>query len=40
MDAEWAQQLSRGALAHAAGYSWEATADRLLELYAGITAGS
>jgi D-inositol-3-phosphate glycosyltransferase len=31
-----AARLSAGAVAHAAGFSWEATADRLLELYSGM----
>jgi len=28
-------ELSRGALAHAAGFGWPATADRLIEVYTG-----
>jgi D-inositol-3-phosphate glycosyltransferase len=35
-DAGEAARLSAGAVAHAAGFSWEVTADRLLELYAGM----
>ncbi len=33
-----AARLAAGAVANAARFSWDATADRLLELYAGITA--
>ena len=28
-------ELSRGALAHASGFGWPATADRLVEVYTG-----
>ena len=35
-DAGWAARLSAGARAQAERFSWPATADRLLELYAGI----
>ena len=28
-------ELSRGALAHASGFGWPATADRLIEVYTG-----
>jgi D-inositol-3-phosphate glycosyltransferase len=38
-DPEEAARLSAGAVAHAAGFSWEATADRLLELYHGMVDG-
>jgi D-inositol-3-phosphate glycosyltransferase len=38
-DPDLAARLSAGAVAHAEQFSWPATADRLLELYAGITAG-
>jgi D-inositol-3-phosphate glycosyltransferase len=31
-----AERLAKGAVAHADQFSWEATADRLLELYSGI----
>jgi D-inositol-3-phosphate glycosyltransferase len=31
-------ELSRGALAHAAGFGWGATADRLIEVYTGAMA--
>ena len=37
-DPGFADRLSAGALTHARRFSWEATADRFLELYAGITA--
>ena len=33
-----AERLARGAVANAEQFSWQATADRLLELYAGISA--
>ena len=38
----WLASLSRGALAHASGFGWGATADRLIEVYTGAmaTAGS
>jgi D-inositol-3-phosphate glycosyltransferase len=36
-DAGLAMKLSAGALEHAEQFSWSATADRFLELYAGIT---
>jgi D-inositol-3-phosphate glycosyltransferase len=32
-----AERLAKGAIDHAEQFSWEATVDRLLELYAGIT---
>lgn len=32
-----AERLSAGAVRHAEGFSWDGTADRLLELYAGAT---
>jgi D-inositol-3-phosphate glycosyltransferase len=35
-DGENAARLSAGALDHAAAFSWEATADRLVELYRGL----
>lgn len=35
-DPDNAKRLSAGALEHAAGFSWEATADRLVELYRGL----
>ncbi|MEX1207379.1 MAG: glycosyltransferase [Acidimicrobiia bacterium] len=35
-DPEEAARLSAGAIAHAAGFSWDSTADRLLELYTGM----
>lgn len=38
-DPEEAARLSAGAVAHASGFSWEATADRLLELYHGMVDG-
>ena len=31
-------ELSRGALAHASGFGWPATADRLIEVYTGAMA--
>lgn len=34
-----AARLSAGAVANAAAFSWESTADRLLELYAGMVEG-
>lgn len=37
-DEELAERLSKGAVEYAKQFSWEATADRLLELYAGITS--
>ena len=37
MDAKLAERLSAGAVKFSDGFSWDATADRLLELYAGIT---
>ncbi len=33
-------ELSRGALAHAAGFGWGATADRLIEVYTGAMAAA
>jgi D-inositol-3-phosphate glycosyltransferase len=33
-------ELSRGALAHAAGFGWGATADRLIEVYTGAMASA
>ena len=33
-------ELSRGALAHAAGFGWPATADRLIGVYTGAMASS
>ncbi len=38
-DPELALALGSGAIRNAEDFSWEATADRLLELYQGITAG-
>jgi D-inositol-3-phosphate glycosyltransferase len=38
-DPQTAERLSSGALEHAERFSWPATANRLLELYAGITGG-
>ncbi|MGI9648712.1 MAG: glycosyltransferase [Acidimicrobiia bacterium] len=35
-DAEVAARFSKGAVRHSERFSWEATADRLLELYSGI----
>ena len=32
--------LSRGALAHASGFGWPATADRLIEVYTGAMASA
>lgn len=37
-DADLARRLSAGAVQFAEQFSWDATADRLLELYAGITS--
>lgn len=37
-DPEAAARLSVGAVEHAAGFSWDATADRLIELYQGLVA--
>jgi len=34
----WLASLSRGALAHASGFGWPATADRLIEVYTGAMA--
>jgi len=31
-------ELSRGAVAHASGFGWPATADRLVEVYTGAMA--
>ena len=39
-DAELAAKLSAGAVDHAEQFSWDATADRFLELYAGIAGGA
>ncbi len=39
-DDAYAASLSKGAVAHAAQFSWEATANRLLELYDGIIEAS
>jgi D-inositol-3-phosphate glycosyltransferase len=36
----WLASLSRGALAHASGFSWAATADRLIEVYTGAMASA
>ena len=33
-------ELSRGALAHASGFGWAATADRLIEVYTGAMASA
>jgi len=33
-------ELSRGALAHAAGFGWPATADRLIEVYTEAMASA
>ena len=33
-------ELSRGALAHASGFGWPATADRLIEVYTGAMAST
>ncbi|MEV3977967.1 D-inositol-3-phosphate glycosyltransferase [Nonomuraea sp. NPDC049758] len=35
---EWREQLSRGARTHAAAFGWQATAGRLMEVYAGAVA--
>jgi D-inositol-3-phosphate glycosyltransferase len=35
---QWLASLSRGALAHASGFGWPATADRLIEVYTGAMA--
>jgi D-inositol-3-phosphate glycosyltransferase len=34
----WREQLSQGARAHAAAFGWQATASRLMEVYAGALA--
>jgi len=34
----WLASLSRGALAHASGFGWPATADRMVEVYTGAMA--
>ncbi len=39
-DDAYAESLSKGAIAHADQFSWDATADRLMELYEGIKAAS
>ena len=36
----WLASLSRGALAHASGFGWPATADRLIEVYTGVMASA
>jgi len=36
-DPQLADRLTRGAVANAEQFSWQATVDRLLELYAGIS---
>jgi D-inositol-3-phosphate glycosyltransferase len=36
----WLAALSRGALAHASGFGWPATADRLIEVYTGAMAAA
>jgi D-inositol-3-phosphate glycosyltransferase len=36
----WRASLSRGALAHASGFGWGATADRLIEVYTGAMASA
>jgi D-inositol-3-phosphate glycosyltransferase len=36
----WLASLSRGALAHASGFGWGATADRLIEVYTGAMASA
>ena len=36
----WLASLSRGALAHASGFGWPATADRLVEVYTGAMASA
>jgi D-inositol-3-phosphate glycosyltransferase len=36
----WLSSLSRGALAHASGFGWPATADRLIEVYTGAMASA
>ena len=38
-DEDLAERLSKGAVEFAGRFSWEVAADRLLELYAGITGG-
>ena len=40
LDEELAARLSQGAIAFSTRFSWEVAADRLLELYAGITGTS
>ncbi|MEV4367695.1 D-inositol-3-phosphate glycosyltransferase [Nonomuraea sp. NPDC049637] len=35
---EWREQLSRGARTHAAAFGWQATAGRLMEVYAGAVS--
>ncbi|MFF0868360.1 D-inositol-3-phosphate glycosyltransferase [Nonomuraea sp. NPDC003560] len=35
---DWREQLSRGARTHAAAFGWQATAGRLMEVYAGAVA--
>ncbi len=39
-DEAYAESLAKGAVAHADQFSWDATADRLMELYEGIRAAS
>ena len=36
----WLASLSRGAVAHASGFGWAATADRLIEVYTGAMASA
>jgi D-inositol-3-phosphate glycosyltransferase len=36
----WLASLSRGAVAHASGFGWGATADRLIEVYTGAMASA
>ncbi len=36
----WLASLSRGAVAHASGFGWPATADRLIEVYTGAMASA
>ena len=37
---QWLASLSRGAVAHASGFGWGATADRLIEVYTGAMASA
>jgi D-inositol-3-phosphate glycosyltransferase len=37
-DPDRRRDLGRGAVAHARNFSWDATADRMLEIYADVSA--